>query len=180
MHELEGPGGHGAEHPSNPLVISVSVTISILAVLVAVATLLGHRAHTEELLLQARASDQWAYYQAKNIRLRELESFADLLGVVAAQDKDKAARVREGYSKEIERYGGDKEGIDREARDLENERDHYRKRADCFDAGEGILEFALIVCSMTLLTNKKFFWFSGIFVGIVGVVVTLAGFMIHV
>ena len=179
MHEIEGHGGH-ADHGNNPLVIPVSITISILAVLVAAVTLLGHRAHTEELLLQAKASDQWAYYQAKNIRLRELQSFADLLGVVATQDKDKAAEIREKYAKEVERYGGDKEDISREAKDLEKERDLYQKRADHFDAGEGILEFALIICSLTLLTNKKLFWFSGIIIGAAGVIVALTGFLVHV
>jgi len=179
MHEIEGHGGH-ADHGNNPLVIPVSITISILAVLVAAVTLLGHRAHTEELLLQAKASDQWAYYQAKNIRLRELQSFADLLGVVATQDKDKAAEIRETYAKEIERYGGDKEDISKEAKELEKERNLYQKRADNFDAGEGILEFALIICSLTLLTNKKLFWFSGIIIGAAGVIVALTGFLVHV
>jgi hypothetical protein len=179
MHEIEGHGGH-ADHGNNPLVIPVSITISILAVLVAAVTLLGHRAHTEELLLQARASDQWAYYQAKNIRLRELQSFADLLGVVATQDRDGAAKIREKYAKEVERYGGDKEDISREAKDLEKERDLYQKRADHFDAGEGILEFALIICSLTLLTNKKLFWFSGMIIGAAGVIVALTGFLIRV
>jgi len=178
MHELEGHGGeHGA---GNPLVIPVSVTISILAVLVAVVTLLGHRAHTEELLLQAKASDQWAYYQAKNIRLRELESFADLLGVAAVQDKDKAAEIRQKYGKEVERYGSDKEDISNEAKALEHQRDLYQQRADRFDAAEGILEFALIISSVTLLTNKKLFWYSGILIGIVGVVVALTGYLVHV
>jgi len=179
MHEIEGHGGH-ADHGNNPLVIPVSITISILAVLVAAVTLLGHRAHTEELLLQAKASDQWAYYQAKNIRLRELQSFADLLGVVATQDKDKAAEIREKYAKEVERYGGDKEDISKEAKELEKERNLYQKRADHFDAGEGILEFALIICSLTLLTNKKLFWFSGIIIGAAGVIVALTGFLVHV
>jgi len=179
MHEIEGHGGH-ADHGNNPLVIPVSITISILAVLVAAVTLLGHRAHTEELLLQAKASDQWAYYQAKNIRLRELRSFADLLGVVATQAKDKAAEIREKYAKEVERYGGDKEDISKEAQELEKERDLYQKRADHFDAGEGILEFALIICSLTLLTNKKLFWFSGIIIGAAGVIVALTGFLVHV
>ena len=179
MHEIEGHGGR-ADHGNSPLVIPVSITISILAVLVAAVTLLGHRAHTEELLLQAKASDQWAYYQAKNIRLRELQSFADLLGVVATQDKDKAAEIREKYAKEVERYGGDKEDISKEAKDLEKERDLYQKRANHFDAGEGILEFALIICSLTLLTNKKLFWFSGIIIGAAGVIVALTGFLVHV
>jgi hypothetical protein len=179
MHELEGHGGHGNEH-SGPLIIPVSITISVLAVLVAAVTLLGHRAHTEELLLQAKASDQWAYYQAKNIRLRELQSFADFLGVVTTQDKEKAAEVREKYTKEIERYDGDKEDISKEAKALEHERDLYQRRADHFDAAEGVLEFALIICSLTLLTNKKFFWFSGIAIGSAGVIVALTGFLIRV
>jgi hypothetical protein len=180
MNELEGHGDHGEEHSNNPLVIPVSITIAILAVLVAVATLLGHRAHTEELLLQAKASDQWAYYQAKNIRLRELESVADLLGVVAIDNKDKATEIRKKYLEETERYGGDKEDISKEAQALENERDLYQRRADHFDAGEGILEFGLIICSLTLLTNQKFFWFTGILIGLTGVVVVLTGFLVRV
>src|SRR5207248_4157938 len=91
--------------------LPVSLTISILAVLVAGATLLGHRAHTEELLLQSQATDQWAYYQAKNIRLHEMQGIADLLGALAPLDKEKAATVREKYVKEVERYNSDKEEI---------------------------------------------------------------------
>jgi hypothetical protein len=179
MHELEGHAGHSG-HSDNPLVIPVSITISILAVLVAGVTLLGHRAHTEELLRQAKASDQWAYYQAKNIRLRELQSFVDLLGVVTTQDKEKAAEIRGKYAKEVERYGGDKEDISKEAKELEKERNLYQKRANHFDAGEGILEFALIICSLTLLTNNKLFWFSGILIGLIGVIVALTGFLVRI
>jgi len=178
MHELEGHGGHGGEHGGR-LVIPVSITISILAVLVAAVTLLGHRAHTEEVLLQGKAFNQWAYYQAKNIRLRELQSFHDLLEVVSTEDKAKAGEIKKEYAKEIERYGGDKEDISKEAKDLEQERDLYQRRADHFDAGEGVLEFALIICSLTLLTNKKFFWFSGITIGIVGVMVALTGLLVR-
>src|SRR4029077_934111 len=84
------------------------LTISILAVLVASAALLSHRAHTEELLRQSLATDQWAYYQAKNIRWHEVQSIADLLGALAPQDKEKTAAVREKYLKEVERYESDK------------------------------------------------------------------------
>ena len=65
---IELPEHEEHERHLHPLTIPVSVTISILAVLGAIVTLMGHRAHTEELLLQAKATDQWAYYQAKNIR----------------------------------------------------------------------------------------------------------------
>ena len=39
----------------------ISLTMAILAVLIATVSLLGHRSHTEEILLQNRATDQWAY-----------------------------------------------------------------------------------------------------------------------
>src|SRR5271157_5767935 len=107
---IELPESH-EEHGDNPFLIPVSVTISVLAVLVAAVTLLGHRAHTEELLLQSQATDQWAYYQAKNIRLHEMQGFADMLSGLAPGDKEKSEKLQEKYKKEVERYEGDKEDI---------------------------------------------------------------------
>jgi uncharacterized protein DUF4337 len=112
---IELPEAHH-EHGDHPLVIPVSVTISILAVLVAAVTLLGHRAHTEELLLQTQATDQWSYFQAKNIRRSTMQTAADLLGALAPQDKEKAASLREKYQKEVERYEADKEDISEKAK----------------------------------------------------------------
>ena len=178
MAELEVHTHHG-EHGENPLIIPVSVTMSILAVLVAVATLFGHRAHTEELLLQAQATDQWAYYQAKNIRLHEMQSMVDLLNVVTTQDKEKTELLREKYQKEVQRYSSDKDSISEKAKEQENERDLLRAKADRFDAGEGILEIALVICSLTLLTDKKFFWYAAILIGSVGIVISLGGFLHH-
>jgi len=37
--------------------------MAIVAVLLAMATLLGHRAHTEEGLLQGKIVDEWNFYQ---------------------------------------------------------------------------------------------------------------------
>ena len=65
MHEVmeaHEAQGHGEE---SPFLIPVAVTLSILAVLVAIATLLGHRAATEELILQTKASDQWAFFRQR-------------------------------------------------------------------------------------------------------------------
>jgi hypothetical protein len=178
MPEIEIHAGDGHQE-GNPLILPVSLTISILAVVVAAATLMGHRAHTEELLRQAQATDQWAYYQAKNIRLHEMQVVVDQLGVVTTVDKEKGVLLREKYQKEVERYEIDKDDISEKAKELEKERDALRKRADRFDAGEGILEIALVICSITLLTDKKFFWCAGILIGVVGVVASLAGFLVH-
>jgi hypothetical protein len=176
--EVEVHADHG-NHGDNPLIIPVSVTMSILAVLVAVATLFGHRTHTEELLLQAQATDQWAYYQAKNIRLHEIQSLVDLLGVVSTQDKERTESLREKYQKEVERYSSDKDSISEKAEEHEHDRDLLRARADRFDAGEGILEIALVICSLTLLTDKKFFWYAAMLIGAIGIVAALGGFLHH-
>ena len=167
------------EHEKHPLTIPVSVTISILAVLGAVVTLLGHRSHTEELLFQAKATDQWAYYQAKDIRLHEMEAVADMLGLLAPSDKEKTAAAHEKYLKEAERYRKDKETISEKAKELEAERDLASYRADRFDAGEVFLEMGLVICSITLLTKKRFFWFSGIAIGFVGVLLAATGLLLH-
>ncbi len=167
------------ERKMHPLTIPVSVTISILAVLGAIVTLMGHRAHTEELLLQAKASDQWGYYQAKDIRLHEMDAVADMLGALAPHEKAETSAVREKYVKEVERYGGDKKQIKEKAEELEADRDLISRRADRFDAGEVFLEMGLVICSITLLTKKRFFWFSGIGIGAVGVLLAITGFLLH-
>jgi hypothetical protein len=155
--------------------LPVSLTMSILAVLVAGATLLGHRAHTEELLLQTRATDQWAYYQAKNIRLHEVQGIADLLGALVPQEKKETLAVRDKYLKEVERYQNDKEDISEKAKELEKERDVASRRADRFDGGEALLQVGLVICSVTMLTRRRAFWFGGMFVAALGVLMALTG-----
>jgi hypothetical protein len=54
----------------------VSLAISVLAVLVAMVTVLGHRTHTEAILMQTRAADQWNQYQAKKIRQGQVSTTA--------------------------------------------------------------------------------------------------------
>jgi hypothetical protein len=169
----------GEEHGNNPLVLPVSLTISILAVFVAGITLLGHRAHTEELLLQSQATDQWAFYQAKNIRLHEMQSMVDLLGAITPLDKEKTATLKEKYQKEVERYEGDKENISEKAKELEKERDSLSRRADRFDGGEAFAEIGLVICSITLITKRRGFWIGGILIGAAGVVLAATGFLVH-
>ena len=97
--ELQELHEHAQHAKHDPTVAPVSVTMAVLAVLVAVVSLLGHRAHTEEVLLQNKASDQWAYYQAKNIRRHNDELFADLTAVTLAKDADQISH----YEKSIHR-----------------------------------------------------------------------------
>ena len=179
MHEvIEAHEGHGG-HEGDPFVIRVAVTMAILAVLVALATLGGHRSSTEEVLLQSKANDQWAYYQAKNSRAHEMHGVADMLGTFAATDKEKAEALREKYTKESERYEKEKEQAGEQAREFEKEKDLVSRRGNRFDAAEVLLEIALIICSLTLLTKNRFYWLSGIVLGVVGVAVAASGFLLR-
>src|ERR1700729_4304574 len=65
---------------------TISLGISILAVLVAMVTVLGHRSHTEAVLMQARAGDQWNLYEAKKIREDSLEVVIDQMGLQPTTD----------------------------------------------------------------------------------------------
>ena len=179
MHEaVELHEGHH-EHGDHPLILPVSITISIMAVLVAGVTLLGHRAHTEQLLRQSQASDRWAQFQAKSVRLHETQGFSDVVNIVASLDKEKGEALREKYSKQVEHYESDKEDVSKEAKDLEVDRDLAGRRADRFDGGEALLEIGLVICSITLLTKRKGFWFGGMSIGAVGIIFALTGFLQH-
>ncbi len=101
----------------------------------------------------------------------------DLLNVISTPDKEKTELLREKYQQEVERYGGDKDSIGEKAQEAEHERDLLRTKADRFDAGEGILEIALVICSLTLLTDKKFFWYAAMLIGAIGIVASLSGFL---
>src|SRR5215467_15261833 len=175
---IELPEAHHA-HEDDPLVVPVSVTISILAVLVAIVTLMGHRAHTEELSRETQAASRWQQYQAKSIRLRMTQGGSDIVSVVAPLNKEKGEELAKKYEKEVEHYASDKEDVSKIAEDLEVERDRAMHRADRFDLGEVLLEIGLVICSLTLLAKRKIFWFGGIFVGAIGFAVAVSGFLMH-
>src|SRR6201987_2800279 len=118
LHELQEHAEH-AKH--DPTLAPVSLTMAILAVLVAIVSLLGHRAATEAVLNQAKASDQWAYYQAKNIRGHEDKLFANLTAVTSTSNPEALAKVREEYLQESDRYRDEQKEIEAEARKLVEE-----------------------------------------------------------
>jgi hypothetical protein len=90
VHELHEHAQHAKHDPS---LAPVTFTMALLAVFVAAASLLGHRTHTHELLLQNKATDQWAYFQAKNMRRHSDEVFADLLSVSETKNAQLAAQL---------------------------------------------------------------------------------------
>ena len=176
LSELQENAEHGRENPS---LAPISVTMAILAVLVAVVSLMGHRSHTEELMTQNQATDQWSYYQAVNIRRHNYEMGIDLLSMVEFKNKEQAEKVQEDYRKQAEDYKKEQTEISDKAKEFEGESAGAQHKADRFDLGEVFLEVSLVICSLALLSGKRFFWFLGIVLGLSGMGVAVTGLFLH-
>jgi len=176
LHELHEHAEHAREHPD---LKPVTLTMAVLAVLVATVSLLGHRTHTEEIILQNKVTDQWAYYQAKNIRLHTDELFADLAGVVASKDGEAAAKFQEKARSEAEHYKEDKKELEAKGHELENEFALTNRKADRFDLGEVFLEIALVITSITLLSSRRIFWHLGLLLAAGGVLVAASAWLVR-
>lgn len=88
---LEEELKEGAEHAHERGEKGIGLTMAIVAVLLAIATLMGHRAHTEEGLIQGKIVDQWNFYQAKHIRAHEYGAIAEMAALLP-NGKDLALR----------------------------------------------------------------------------------------
>jgi hypothetical protein len=176
--ELQELHEHAKHAAHNPSMAPVSLSMAILAVVVAVVTLLSHRAHTEEVVLQSQANDKWAYYQAKDIRLHADRNFADFADFMTATDYAKAQKARQEFLAEAEKYEKQTSEIQAEAKRLEAETDLERRRANRYDLGEVFLEIGLVVTSITLLSGRRIFWHGGIVLGVVGVVAAATSLLV--
>jgi len=157
----------------------VSFTMAMLAVLVAIVTVMGHRTHTEAVLFQAKASDQWNLYQAKKIRQNDTELATDLLSALAVRDPAAAKKLADGYNAHEQKWNEDLKEEQEEAEKLQAEVRVAEHRAARFDLGEALLEIALVVSSITLLTRLRLYWYMGIAFGIAGVIVASLAFLIR-
>jgi len=187
--ELQEHAEHGAHEAS---LRPVAFSMSVLAVLVAVVTLLGHRTHTEAIIAQTRAaveqnraSDMWSFYQAKNIRNTSSELTGDLLSVVQVADKKTAETLRSGLEKKQKKWEKDLEETQKQAREIEEKVKEQQeevtlaeKRANWLDLAEALLEIGLVVTSVTLLTRRRIYWYVGLAASMCGIVSTILAFLI--
>jgi len=79
---LEEELKEGAEHAHRSGEKGIGLTMAIVAVLLAIATLMGHRTHTEEGLIQGKIVDEWNFYQAKHIRAHEYGAMAEVAALL--------------------------------------------------------------------------------------------------
>jgi hypothetical protein len=187
--ELKENAEHGARESA---LRPVAFTMSVLAVLVAVTTVLGHRTHTEAVLDQTRAAveqnratDQWGEYQAKKNRAYNTQLAGDLMKVAPLADKESAAKLTKGYADHQAKWTDDLNQVEASAReeekkvkDFEGDVDAAEARADRFDLAEALLEIGLVITSVTLLTRSRIYWYLGLVFSALGVASVVSAFLL--
>lgn len=149
---------------------AISLAISILAVLVAMVTVLGHRSHTEAVLSEARAGDMWNEYQAKKIRFDQAGVAMDLLSLQPTSNSVAVEKKMEEYRTHQEKWKDELAEEQRQAREFEAEVEHAEKQALRLDMGEALLQIAVVLCSVTLFTRRKLYFFLGLSLGAAGLI----------
>jgi hypothetical protein len=163
------------EKAREPFERKVGATMAIVAAVLALVSVWGHVTTTEELLLQQKASDQWAYYQAKSIRRYQSEVTRDVLAAVAGASSAASRK----YDSNQERYKKEGDAIEEKAKDLEHESAVKSGQALRLHLGEIFLEIAIVVASLALLTRRRVFWWAGVASSAAGAAISATAFLVR-
>jgi len=170
-----------------------AVSIAILAMLLAITGLGGANAGKEATNNNIYAANQYAFYQAKNIRQTDYNLAADAIELAFLQDgslntearaalKAKAKAYRKTaarYESEPETQEGKKELMVR-AKDYESKRDHALKQDPYFDYAEALLQIAIVLISVSIVATLPWLAIFGGIVGAVGGLLMVNGYTLAV
>jgi hypothetical protein len=155
----------------------IALTTALLAALAAIASLKAGATVNEALVLkteatrlQAQASDEWAYYQAKGIKAA-IEKASESAWLAAGKRPSEESETR------IRRYVEEQIEIEKKAREAEKERDEKSREADellhrhhGFANAVALFQVAIALGAVAALTRIKPVWFASMLVGLVGIV----------
>ncbi len=167
-HEVEG---------ADPFGKKIGILASILAVILAIVTIVSHRAHTDAVLFKSEANDKWSYYQAKKIKFHSLELGVDLLNAMPARGPA-AEQTLARYEKEKKRYTRESDEAQEDARNEDKKAEHVEAQALRFDFGEGLLEIGLVLTSLYFIARSKLFPTVGMISAILGIAATVSGYLV--
>ena len=169
------------------------VYIGVLAVLLAICAMGGGNAAKDATLKNIAAANTWAFFQAKNMRRHVLRVRVDEMQLKIASEPDLPATARAAIETKIaeykkqddiltrdpEREPGEREGLDQlweRGKALEVERDIAMQQDPYFDYGEALLQIAIVLASISIITRGTFLLAASAFLGIGGAILTLNGF----
>ena len=187
MSEVELPNAEELEEiRGKTFTKRVALTTAIFAVILAITSLGGNNAMKEMLLSQQQSSDQWAFYQAKVLREhlyrgQKLRLEIDLIERGSGMRPEVKGRVEamlKKMSEEEARYGAEKKEIEKEAKKLEHERDVNRDKDPYFDYGEVLLQIAIVMASVAILSGSRPVFYFAIVSACLGALSSINGFFL--
>jgi hypothetical protein len=170
-----------------------ALTISVFAMVLAFASLGGSNAAKESMHENIQASNAYAFYQAKNIRQTSLKIAVSDLELQLLQQPGMPAAAKEAtekkitdYKKTADRYESEpetregKKELMIKAKEHEAVRDHALRQDPWFDYGEGMLQIAIVLLSVSMIGAIPAMFYVGTFLGSLGFLATLNGFFLFV
>ncbi len=172
------------EHEGGAFLKQIALTTALFAALAAIAALRAGATvnqalvlKTEATRLQAEASDQWAYYQAKGIKAAVQEaSRTSWLAIAKEPPAD--------YAASQQRYGQEQAEIQKKARELEGERDRKSAEADHllhqhhgFANAVALFQVSIALGAVAALTRSRPVWLGSLLLGVAAAVLFAATMM---
>src|SRR5579872_1623220 len=179
MEEIEVPTEHlheeiqeKAEEQKDKWTLYVALSTAFMAVLAAVAGLLaGHHAN-EALIERVKSSDQWNFYQSKNLKQEIALNTDQILHALG-----KADTPAKDHSADIARYDREKADIRKEAEaDEQRSEAHLAKHVPLASAVTAF-QIAIAVSAISILTRRKKLWFGSLVLTAVGIVFLVFGLL---
>jgi len=126
--------------------------IVFLAAILAINTMIGGQNSSKIMNNTISANNQWAWYQAKNVRQVLYETAA-----VEAKIPENKAK----FEAEAKRMESDKKEIMEKAKALEAERELARQKSPWFTWGGSVLQIAIVLLTASILAvSMPMFWVS--------------------
>ena len=170
---------------------SISVAVSILAILGSVLVVLSNRASQMVSISGGRAKDQWDYYQLKRSRIEISRLEVDLISVLSppvlhknpsAAEAEAAATKKshiDASNARIARSLEDQKESQLKAEELESLASAAKRQVNGMSFGQTMLQIAIILASITLYTGRRIFFVSGLVFGASGVLIALYFFFFN-
>jgi Domain of unknown function (DUF4337) len=186
LEEIGIEAGHGHMKTREKL---IGVYVGILAVVLAICSLGGSNADQNATQENIAASNVWSFFQAKNVRRQALRLHADELDVMLKTSpsmpddgrKMLDAKIAD-YKVQDKQFTSDPksgEGLDElftKGKALEATRDEALKQGPYFDYGQALLQIAIVLASVALISGGDMLLYLSFVLGGVGAVLTIGGF----
>ena len=148
---------HHAHGSSEPWVMGVALTASVLAALAAVTALCAEHFANEAMLERIEATDKWNESQADSIK----EKLLDTKKAVKDLDPEEEKKLREYPTKKEENRAEAKKQQERSAA-------HVQKHLP-LSVGLTMFQVAIAIGAISVLTKRREFWFVALTFGVIGV-----------